>query len=434
MKSCEEMTRDVLERRDEEVTRIRKRRKGILGAASGIAVCVLAVLLVPGILKRPAEPAGPVSPADPSSEIVWTGDRSTAVSPESGTPDIEPKEPFIISDSLRKAMENASPDDRLAFTVSFFLEYDSNDPLERLKKTIAINDSMEALGQKSQDAEDAQLKTGARIANKIFLEQDVTDIEAAVRAENDPEYIAAKKARLEAVQEFAAVWAGKYYEGRRNLIDALGKNGLTVVSTCWDDGFTKYTNISNCIAVFAGTREMIASLSKEDFGKDISRVTLYATRPIDDSFFQPPAGKRLAGDSKLTEGLAAQYKENGGSAVRVLVHLGRTGDPEDPSDLALKEIGMTRKEYEETKDLSDEIVEKYHEALLRYTFWVTPEVVEPLLKDGELVEVRSGSWTFTADLTYERAMELCGEKTVAYISMFGEDETGAILEHMAFVE
>ena len=139
MKSCEEMTRDVLERRDEEVTRIRKRRKGILGAASGIAVCVLAVLLVPGILKRPAEPAGPVSPADPSSEIVWTGDRSTAVSPESGTPDIEPKEPFIISDSLRKAMENASPDDRLAFTVSFFLEYDSNDPLERLKKTIAIN-------------------------------------------------------------------------------------------------------------------------------------------------------------------------------------------------------------------------------------------------------------------------------------------------------
>ena len=434
MKSCEEMTRDVLERRDEEVTRIRKRRRGIIGGVSGLAVCVAAVLLLPGILKGPGQPAGPVSGTDPKANVVWTADSASAVSAESDVSDSLGREPLRIAEKLQSAMDEASPDDYLAFTVGVVVRSDSNDPYDRLKNMTGKTETMDAKGHKSQEAEEALIRTARRLTDRIMQEQDITEVEAVVRAENDPDYIAAKKARLEAMQEQSMVRARAYYGDRKSLVERMQEKGFTVVSTCWEDEFVRYSNIEDCIAVFAGTREMIAALTKEDFGDDIDKVLLYATRPMDDSFFEPPAGRRLAEGSKLTEGLQARYKENGGAAVRVLVHLGWTGEQKDPSDLALQAIGMTRKEYEETKDLSDEIVEKYHEALNYYTYWVRPEVVEPLLKDGELVEIQSGSWAFTADLTYERAMELGEEKMVAYISLSGEAETTDIFERDAVSE
>ena len=277
------------------------------------------------------------------------------------------------------------------------------------------------------------LETYSRLTQKIMQEQGVTEMEASVRAENMPQYIAARKDCMKARQEYSKAASQLDFEERENVVDLLKAKGFTILSTCWDDDFCDYL-VGECIAVCAGTRELINNLADESFGDGILNVWLSATRRIDDSFYEPPAGKRLRDGSKLTEGLEAKYAENGGAPVRVVVHLGWVGEEVDPRVLAVQSIGLSWEEWETTKDLSDDLVEKYLEALRYYAYWVRPDVVEPMLKEGELVEIQSSKWAFIAYLSYDRALELCEDKMVAYISMDGEAEYRSVYEREAVDE
>ena len=432
MKSCEEMTRDVLERRDEEVTRIRKRRKGIIGAVSAIVVCVLAVLIIPGLLKHQEAPVGPDSAKDFEDRVVWTT-ASTELELQKAEFSEGLPEPFAISRTLRDAMDKASADDILAFTLSITADLSSIDPETRVQMNSKRQDALAQWMQKYTAAEDVMLETYSRLTQKIMQEQGVTEMEASVRAENMPQYIAARKDCMKARQEYSKAASQLDFEERENVVDLLKAKGFTILSTCWDDDFCDYL-VGECIAVCAGTRELINNLADESFGDGILNVWLSATRRIDDSFYEPPAGKRLRDGSKLTEGLEAKYAENGGAPVRVVVHLGWVGEEVDPRVLAVQSIGLSWEEWETTKDLSDDLVEKYLEALRYYTYWVRPDVVEPMLKEGELVEIQSSKWAFIAYLSYDRALELCEDKMVAYISMDGEAEYRSVYEREAVDE
>lgn len=432
MKSCEEMTRDVLARRDEEIIRMRKRRKGIIGAVSGLAVCVLAALIIQGLLKHPETPSGPDNNAGQEERVVWTS-ASTDIESQRETSSEDLPEPFVISKDLKDAMDKAAPDDMPAFTISLTADLSSTAPDVREQMNREREKALSPWMQSYSAAEDEMLQTCRSLTQKIMQEQDVTEVEAGVRAENMPEYISARKAWADARQKYSKAASQLAYEERKNVVDLLNEKGFAVLSTCWDDSFCGYL-VGECIAVCAGTRDMINGLAAENFGEGILSVRLSATRQIDDSFYEPPAGKKLRDGSKLTEGLEAKYAENGGAPVRVVVHLGWVGEEVDPRVLAVQSIGLSWEEWETTKDLSDDLVEKYLEALRYYTYWVRPDVVEPMLKDGELVEIQSWKWVFIADLSHDRALELCADKMVAYISMDGEAEYRSVYEAEAVDE
>jgi len=203
----------------------------------------------------------------------------------------------------------------------------------------------------------------------------------------------------------------------------LKERGFVVLCTLDDERFHNYLSWESGLAVCAGTPEMIKELAEKGLDEAPSGIHLWSTG-IPEQI--PPeydlSVVHLKDDSKLTDELLEEYGKNSGKSVKVIVRMGWVGEWTDPHEAAYAAVGMTEKEFTERNDLTDEQVEKYLETLRRHTYWVRPEVVEPLLKDGELVEVRSWMWDFVAELTYERALELSKSKQITYIQSFDYEE------------
>ena len=400
MKGYDEMFRDVLVRRDEEVIKIRKRCKVLIGAACGVVACALAVFAIP---KLSAKKISPKASLNPSIIIVWSSPSYSDLS----NVESEPLMGKIGMDSrLKEALEAASPDDYLAFVYSPKVEY-------------KVDQHLQELYEKCHSAEISLGELQRSLAEKLIKENGISDTEANARVSSYPEVLEAKKELNENRKAYAAYSNRITYSGHEDKLDLLKEKGFVILCTYEDERYKEYLRWGSGIAVCAGTPDMIRDLVDKSLEENNISAFLLGTsiiRHAPEEYDQSIV--HLQEDTKLTDELRAEYAENGGAPVKVVVKMGWVGEWTDPHVYAYASVGMTEKQFTESNDLTDAQVEKYLETLRYYTYWVRPDTVEPLLEDGELVEIRSHMWDFVAELSYERAMELCENKKVAYITSF----------------
>ena len=137
----------------------------------------------------------------------------------------------------------------------------------------------------------------------------------------------------------------------------------------------------------------------------------------------------------------AAYKENGGAALKVRIKPGWDddlwGEWVDPHVYAYEAIGLhSEEEFNEAGPdiLTSEKVDLFYEVLNKYTNWVNEERFGSFFKEGELIEARGYAWDLIAELTCERALELCENKCIAYITLPDLNESEGIERVIALDE
>lgn len=402
------------------------------------AACVCIVIVCAVILKGVPSDNIPVTPGvsgtntgDKSAPETSTSDSSAGVSEDSGRDDIvwagslqnvEAEEAFACSISkyirtdsaLYGELQKTEAGAKIAFAVSV---YDETDYAKLFAEPI---NKCNAAKEKMKDAAD-------KCIEKYTAPGEMSYNEARARIYSDPEFVNARNEyrRLYADKETAILL--ERYERSRGAIEELKKYGFEVVYDAKNEKYQPYLSACSAVAVMTATKEQLLSLENEKLGYNY-KLKAAAINAEDyeytDIYSYGEVG--LAENSKITDALMKVYKEADGEKLRVYVsigYLGREYTVEEINAAALAATGMTEEEYFYNGDR--EAAEKYREAHNRLTYHIdyNEDVVERLLKDGELIELQNHSSAFIAQLTYDRALELCENKEIAYIALEGENNS-----------
>lgn len=349
-----------------------------------------------------------------TSDIIWTGTeksgRSTAA-----------EEVYLIREgddriwagpAFYSCLEKAAGSDVLAFCANIVVQSPSG-PDEELQR----------LSNRMYELSTASAELLSRVTERLRIERYITEVEAAARATMSEEYLAAREAYHEAAKAKALRQGKITYDAAAPVVAGLEKMGFSVIASSDREEFFNYARSG--VVILAGTKDMIMSLDIDKLAPAEYITLSGAKRNSGDIIFgEGEMQVHLQNGSKLTDELLAAYDENGGAALTVSVKMGWDeqlwGEWVDPHHYAYEAIGLhSEQEFNEAGDdiLTAENVNRYYEVLNQYTYWVNEERVAPLLREGELVEIRSYAWDFTAKLTKERAEELCANRCVAYITL-----------------
>lgn len=349
-----------------------------------------------------------------TSDIIWTGTeksgRSTAA-----------EEVYLIREgddriwagpAFYSCLEKAAGSDVLAFCANIVVQSPSG-PDEELQR----------LSNRMYELSTASAEVLSQVTERLRVERYITEVESAARATMSAEYLAAREAYHEAAKAKALRQGKLSYDAAAPVVAGLEKMGFSVIASSDREEFFNYARSG--VVILAGTKDMIMSLDIDKLAPAEYIILSGAKRNSGDIIFgEDERQVHLQNDSKLTDELLTAYAENGGAALTVSVKIGWDeqlwGEWVDPHHYAYEAIGLhSEQEFNEAGDdiLSAENVNRYYEVLNQYTYWVNEERVAPLLREGELVEIRSYAWDFTAKLTKERAEELCANRCVAYITL-----------------
>ncbi|MBO4290251.1 MAG: hypothetical protein J5865_09175, partial [Lachnospiraceae bacterium] len=381
MKSAEEMTRDVLKRRDEELIKRKKRRMALGITAAALAACLLLAVLIPRLQKDPggadgtkiaeggsskaaestdteatdtaettmpggenkttsgteasAEATSQPEPTteDPLARVIWTAESWSSA-------DAEYQDSMMISDNvqankyLAQALEKAKDDDVLAFIFS---------PKRKGDRSYG-GDEWEKLVKRWNDLDYYAYELRERLQKELMEKPGVTGTEANARITNMPEYQQACNEAYQAQVAINVFENREIFEGMEDTLAIMQKNGFTVLCTNADDSYVDHIDWYSGMAVLSGTAAQIKALKLEGFGKDVERLNLLGTKPVErdpEEFGDGMYPTHLRDDSKLTDELRAAYAENGGAPVKVIVKMGWLGEWVDPHEYAYAALGMT---------------------------------------------------------------------------------------------
>ena len=455
MKSIEETARSVISRRDEELRRIRKRNRRLAAALSaGAAVfAIAAAMIVTGRVSGNKDTASAVNSSlsgenagtetvvnATETDIIWMnegygdefqrhstlGASADAVSYNGG----RDGSIGIQADFCEKVLSAASDDSLIAF--SFNASKGTAAGIDKMQEELS-NECYLLSGR----ADEALITA----AERLEKDKNITNAEAMARATGDSEYLRLVGEYREKAEEYERYLRSVHYERNKDTIETFEKLGFTVISKGTDDDFDRYLCFGSGGAVLAGTKEQIDALSLEDF-EGVEHITLYGSSKADlpRIYGEPKRIVHLREDSKLTDELLAAYEENGGAALKVRIKPGWDddlwGEWVDPHVYAYEAIGLhSEEEFNEAGPdiLTSEKVDLFYEVLNKYTNWVNEERFGSFFKEGELIEARGYAWDLIAELTCERALELCENKCIAYITLPDLNES-EVIESIALDE
>lgn len=355
--------------------------------------------------------------------VWWAGDLPPAEEPEF---DSSVK---YIGDSVRlhvelvQAFDEAEENTELAFVVTVS---DNTDYIKKYPELVKARD----------EAKNELDETAEKCVEKYMAQGDVSYEEASARKFNDEEFIKAREKYREANGKLETAILLARYENNKGAIAELEKYGFYVaerdeegalvggVIDARNEKYQSYLSAYGGLAVMVGTKTEILSLEKADLNYT---YMLYAAAENADEYEYTDAYSRsevnLMIDTNISVELMQAYEKSNGEPMRVKLTIGYFGEEmtvEEIRAAAFKEIGMTEEEFNQNGTVDD--LNRYREAFNRLTYHTDyyEEAAERLFKDGELVEVNPVSASLTADLTYERALELLENKEVAYIRLEGE--------------
>ncbi len=455
MKSIEETARSVISRRDEGLRRLRKRNRRLAAALSaGAAVfAIAAAIIVTGRDSVNKDTASAVNHSlsgenaetetvvnAPETDIIWMnegyGDEpqrhsALGVSDEAISFGGRDGSIGIQTDFCEKVLSAASADSLIAF--SFDASKGTAAGIDKMQEE--LSNECYLLSGRADEA----LFTAAE---RLEKDKNITNAEAMARATGDSEYLRLVGEYREKAEEYERYLRGVHYERNKDTIETFEKLGFTVISKGTDDDFDRYLCFGSGGAVLAGTKEQIDALSLEDF-EGVEHITLYGSSKADlpRIYGEPKRMVHLREDSKLTDELLAAYEENGGAALKVRIQAGWDddlwGEWVDPHVYAYEAIGLhSEEEFNEAGPdiLTSEKVDLFYEVLNKYTYWVNEERFGSFFKEGELIEARGYAWDLIAELTCERAQELCENKCIAYVTLPDLNESEGIESVIALDE
>lgn len=310
--------------------------------------------------------------------------------------------------TLYEAFEKSGNNTKLAFAVTV------NDDTDYGKMFAELIEKCNAAKEEMNEAAD-------KCIEKYTASGEMSYNEARARIYSDPEFLNARSEYLKLYKEKETAILLERYERNKGAVEELKKYGFEVVYDARDEKYQPYLSACNALAVMTATKEQLLSLENETLeynynlkaaavnGEDYEYTDIYSYGEV-----------QLAENSKITDGLLQDYKEADGEKLKVYVSIGYFGKEytaEEINAAALAATGMTEEEYMYHGDM--EAANKYRETHNRLTYHIdyNEEVVERLLKDGELVELQNHSSAFIAELTYDRVLELCENKEIAYIAL-----------------
>lgn len=342
------------------------------------------------------------------------------------------------------SLYNEETEDALVGTISDYvrMSYKLYEELEKLGTgtkiafVVTVNDNTDygkmfaELTEKCNAAKEEMNEAANRCIEKYMASGEMSYSEARARIYSDPEFVNARNEYLKLYGEKETAVLLERYERNKSAVEELKKYGFEVVYDARDEKYQPYLSAYNGLAVMTATKEQLLSLEDETL------VYHYYLKPAainaedyEYTDFYSYGEVQLAENSKITNSLLQAYKEADGGKLRVFVFIGYFGKEytvEEIDAAALAATGMTEEEYLYHADM--EAADKYRETHNRLTYHIdyNEEVVERLLKDGELVELQNYNSAFIAGLTYERALELCENKEIAYIALEEEMNSSGI--------
>lgn len=337
---------------------------------------------------------------EPTIKILWKGTEPGDYGIKNENEEEKPKG-FFMTKELQQAMRQVADGELIAVTVnagkrgypgSLWNEYDQ--------------------------AQVARSEAYQKVYEELKTKYDITGHELSARAMSSAEVVAASAEEDRALQNILLLYAKATYTNSSKVISVLEEEGFQKLGTAKDENYRDYLAATGCMAVYAGTAEQLEAIAKREADGYI--VLDLAWEEAEEYRFPPYTYYDMLEDgSKLTNNLLATYEANDGAAIEVRGYLGYLGKPIDPHAMAYAAIGMTAAEFNNAKDLSNEVVDLYLETLNEYTYMKTyqRELLQSILKDGELIEHLDYLWEFHAKLTYERALELTADPRVAYIGL-----------------
>lgn len=339
-------------------------------------------------------------------DIVWSGSLQNVEAEEALVCSIGK---YIRTDSeFYEEIKKMGTGTRIAFAVSV---YDETDYAKLFAEPIK---KCNAAKEKMKDAAD-------KCIEKYTASGEMSYNEARARIYTDPEFVNARNEYRKLYKEKETAILLERYERSKGAVDELEKYGFELVYDARDEKYQPYLSAYNALAVMTATKEQLLSLEDEtlEFNYKLKAAAINAENyEYTDIYSYGEVG--LAENSKISTDLLQAYKKADGEKLRVYVSIGYFGKEytaEEIDAAALAATGMSQDEFLYNGDR--EAAEKYRETHNRLTYHIdyNEDVVERLLKDGELIELRNHSSAFVAQLTYERASELCENKEIAYIAL-----------------
>lgn len=338
--------------------------------------------------------------------VVWAGSVYNA---ESEDALVDAISDYVRMDyTLYEAFEKSDNNTKLAFAVTV------SDKTDYGKMFAELTEKCDAAKEKMNEAAN-------KCIEKYTASGEMSYNEARARIYSDSEFVNARNEYLKIHKEKETAILLERYERNKGAVEELKKYGFELVYDAKNEKYQPYLSACNALAVMTATKEQLLSLENKTLeynynlkaaavnGEDYEYTDMYSYGEV-----------QLAKNSKITDGLLQAYEEADGEKLRVYVSIGYFGKEytvEEINAAALAATGMTEEEYMYHGDM--EAANKYREAHNRLTYHIdyNEEVVERLLKDGELLELQNHSSAFIAELTYERALELCESKEIAYIAL-----------------
>lgn len=324
---------------------------------------------------------------------------------------------LFFSALMWDGFETAEDDTVFAFTVQVF-------GVEEAKRFPQLE------GPMSQAQWDL-LRVAEECVAELMEKQGISEEEARARKYTHPRFIAAREAYKNAVAEYAEVWVPTQYRQYKPAFDALCELGCAVLYTGEDAEYIPYLYERNAIGVMTATKAQLLEWQDKEMEHQYFLAAAdedAAEHDYTDSF---TGGEiTLADDSKLTDDATAAFKLADGDSVQVLCKIAYFGkrytDRGERQQAIYAALGTTEEQYWSSGDSTGELWDRYHKANENILFHIdyNNEVVQKLLKDGELVEMKDRNSAFIAELTYERAMELVENKEIAYIHIIQTPDSG----------
>ncbi len=417
MKSSDEMTRDVLARRDKALADRRARIKritGIAAGATGIAAACAAVIIFAIPKNNPAPVITPTGTETESTsaahaELIWTGGDIGFPSSKSSSEALYGQmigEHLFCDMSIVDAVDEYKGTDK---EIVFALEYTTpSDKYDRASYDLVYNQAYENRHIVLQE-----------LTKKFKDSLNISSTEAEIRAMSTAEYAEANQKFFETEKALRISLFDSCVSNGAELIKTLSDFGFSIIADSANPDYYDYMSDLSYICIFSGTSDDILS-----FGETYDGENHFRFKEVSESASSyrsmPDIYPHIPEDSKLTEGVSAAFEAQPGQAITVVVHTGYIGEYVDEHELAYAALGMTEEEFNSAKNLTNEQLDLYYEVLngdKNYYHVYCRNVINELLAPEEIVELRDYISECTATLTKERAEELSQHKEIAYIEL-----------------
>lgn len=423
MKSSEEMTRDVLARRDKALADRRAKIKRITGIAAGVtgiaAACAAIIIFVipknnPAPIITPTGTEAEATSAQ-TAELIWTGGEIVgSLASKSSSDALNGRaigEHLFCDISIAEAIDNYKGTDK---EIVFALEAGE----------IASNEfDHSSYDSACYQAEENRYNVLQELTKSFKDTNDISSAEAEIRAMSTSQFVEANQKVFEArmARRIAAFDSWVLNERGKSLLEEFSDFGFNIIADSTSPDYYDYMSELSFLYILSATADDIL-----DFGEAYSGDFLHL-REVSESASayrsMPDIYPHIPEDSKLTEGVSAEFAAHPGQAITVVVHTGYIGEYVDEHEMAYAALGMTEEEFNSAKNLTDEQMDLYYEVLngdKNYYHVYCRNVINELLAPEEIVELRDYMSECTATLTKERAEEIAQHKEIAYIKL--EDE------------